>query len=484
MLRSFLLEEPELYFGGNKACLDPQIGILNFGPHGGFGGDLNKKISIMAGIVGTDRSIEAAKTFLERLRHRIDAEDSPNTEYRGIDFPGMNIESPLGFEILIDDNCTMKIDRKFIRSLSLVNSRKERIKQVVKEYVKRFDDLREAHPAPKVIFLPIDDELLTLCKDPHLKTNKIVYQRRDFGGTETIEDELFDFHNYLKAKAAIHGFVTQMILPQTLIFAEERQNAAFIGWNFSVGTYYKATGVPWKLADIDDETCYIGISFYHDIRVSNKTIRASIAQVYMRTGESQVISGRPFEWDEEQNGRNVRLTASQMEEIIRDSIQLFSNQRGRTPRRVVVHKSSRFSDDELEGCTKACEDVDELDIVHIMDRTKFRAYHAKHDYSVVRGMGLTDGQEAMLFTTGFISSLGTYPGATVPRPLHIVCQRLDTSMETVCRDILGLTKLDWNSSAFCTRIPVTIGVSRKVGAMMAEMVVVGVTPPTSYRYYM
>lgn len=484
MLRPFLREEPELYFGGDKTCLDPQIGLLNFGPHGGFGGEVSKKISITAGVVGTDRSIEAAKTFLGRLRHRIDAEESPNIEYRGIDFPGMNLDSRLGFEILIDDNCTMKIDRKFIRSLASVNSRKERIKQVVKEYIKRFDDLKEAHPAPQVILLPIDDELLTLCKDPKLKTNKIVYQRRDFADTETIEEELFDFHNYLKAQAAIRGFVTQMILPQTLIFAEERQSAAFIGWNFSVGTYYKATGVPWKLADIDDETCYIGVSFYHDIRASSKTMRASIAQVYMRTGESQVISGRPFEWDEEQNGRNVRLSASQMEEIIRDSIQLFSNQRGRTPGRVVVHKSSRFSDDELEGCTRACADVDELDIVHVMDRTKFRAYHAKQVYSVVRGMGITDGQEAMLFTTGFISSLGTYPGATVPRPLHIVCQRLDTSIEIVCDDILGLTKLDWNSSAFCTRIPVTIGVSRKVGAVMAEMVAEDATPPTSYRFYM
>jgi hypothetical protein len=49
---------------------------------------------------------------------------------------------------------------------------------------------------------------------------------------------------------------------------------------------------------------------------------------------------------------------------------------------------------------------------------------------------------------------------------------------------MGLTKLDWNSSTFYSRMPVTIGVSRKVGAVMAEMVSGGKTPPSSYRFYM
>jgi hypothetical protein len=51
-------------------------------------------------------------------------------------------------------------------------------------------------------------------------------------------------------------------------------------------------------------------------------------------------------------------------------------------------------------------------------------------------------------------------------------------------DMMGLTKLDWNSSTFYTRMPVTIGVSRKVGAVMAEMVATGGTPPSSYRFFM
>lgn len=483
MPRVFYIDEPELFFGGTGKCLDPQVGLLNFGPHGGTRADVPRKISIRAGIIGTDRSIGTTRVWLSRLKYRIAAEERSNTEYKGIDFPGMSLEGPLGFEILIDENCIIRIDRKFIRNLK-PELRKKRILLAAEEYCRRLDDLMEAHPKPDIVMLPIDDELLSLCKKPYQKTDRIVYRSRDFGDPDSTNAQLFDFHNYLKAQAALRNFVTQMLTPKTLAFAEEKQSPALIGWNIAVGIYYKATGIPWKLTEIDEGTCYIGVSFYHEITKSEKSMRASIAQVYMRTGESQVIRGSSFEWNEEERGRNVRLNSSQMVKIVRDSIEIFFRQRKKLPRRLVVHKSTRFSDEEIKGCEQASNEIDELDIVHIREWTGFRAYHEKHDYPVVRGTVVADSNEAMLFTTGFVPALATYPGPSVPRPLHLICQRLDTSIESVCRDILGLTKLDWNSSTFYRRMPVTIGVSRKVGAVMAEMVSVGVTPPSSYRFYM
>lgn len=489
MISVSLLPEPELFFGGNNKCIDPQVGLLNYGPHGGLGGDRPKSISIIAGIIGTDKSINACRIWLERLKYRICAEETKNTEYKGIDFPGLNKDGPLGFEIKIDENCVLKIENKFIRALEPL-SREERISLSVVHYCEKFDILREAHPLPNIILLPLDDEFMKLCKEPSRRTEKIVYQKREFGDPDSTNADLFDFHNYLKAQAALRGLITQMITPQTLVFAEKKQSDALIGWNVSVGIYYKATGTPWKLAEIDDETCYVGISFYNDIGKYSKTIRASIAQVYMRTGESQVIRGQPFDWDEIKYGRSVHVEAPQMEELIQGSIDLFRDQRDKLPRRVVVHKSTRFSEDELTGCTDACGDIDNLDMIHIADYSKFRAYHIGHDYPVVRGTLISSGNqnldnpEAILFTTGYIPALGTYPGPSVPRPLHLHCQRLDTSIETVSQDILGLTKLDWNSSTFCRRHPVTIAVSRKVGSVMAEMLAGSDSPPSSYRFYM
>ena len=484
MMKIFRLEEPELFFNGNQKCLDPQVGLLNYGPHGGIAGFIEKPRTIFAGIIGTTKIIDETRGWLERLKYRIDAEETENTEYKGIDFPGINKEGPLKFDIIIDKNCILKIDNAFIKQLSKTESRKERIIATVNEYCRKFDDMLEADPRPQIILLPIDDDIMRLCKEPGVKIDKIEYQRREFGNPDSLNAPLFDFHNYLKAQAAKRNFVTQMISPLTLKFSEDKQSPAFIGWNFAVGVYYKATGIPWKLADIDEDTCYIGVAFYQEISKSEKTMRASIAQVYMRTGESQVIRGNAFEWDEELGGRQVHLSSDQIKKIIDDSINIFYRQRKEYPKRVVVHKSTRFTDEEIEGCELACEKIDELDIVHIREYSGFRAFHEEYGYPVLRGTVIADDTEAILFTSGYVPALATYPGPSVPVPLHLIIQKKDTSIETICRDILCLTKLDWNASAFYTRMPVTIGVSRKVGAVMAEMVNVTKEPPSSYKFYM
>jgi len=320
------------------------------------------------------------------------------------------LDGPLRFEILLDANCILRIERNFVRKLSAESDRKERIKQAVSEYCAKLDRLTEAHPKPDIVLLPIDDDLLALCKDPHFKTDRIVYQNRDFGDPESSNAPMFDFHHHLKAQAADpkRDFVTQLLTPKTMVFSEDRQSAAFIAWNFSVGTYYKATGIPWKLADINDNTCFIGISFYREILKESKAMRASIAQVYMRTGESQVITGRPFEWNQGEKGKQVQLTSSQMAQIVRDSVDIFCEQRGKMPERLVVHKSSEFSDEEIDGCIEGSRNVDEVDIVHISEYTGFRAYHHKYDFPVVRGtLIMQDGKsnEGMLFTTGYVPAL-------------------------------------------------------------------------------
>lgn len=483
-MRVALIKEPDLFFGNNSRCLDPQVGLLNFGPHGGGSSDENNKVSIRAGIIGTRRSIDKTKVWLDTLKFRIGAEQRTKTEYKGIDFPGLRTDSPLHFEVSIDENCCAEIERAFVRGLVDLD-RKKRIEVTLNRYCNLFDDLTDAHPPPNVLILPIDDDVLSLCKEPYQRTDRIVYQHREFGDPSSSLAEIFDFHNYLKAQAALRNFTTQLLSPKTLSFSEQKQGAALIAWNFAAALYYKATGVPWKLADIDDKTCFIGVSFYNEISHSGKSVRAAIAQVYLRTGESQVIRGEAFEWDEGPEKRNVRLTAQQMEKIVKDSVNHFQRQRQFAPKRVVVHKSTRFSDEELAGCQKACEDdIDSLDIVHVREFPGFRAYHDEYDYPVVRGTAFLDSKDALLFTSGYVPALATYPGPSVPRPIHLICQRLDTSVEGVCLDMMGLTKLDWNSSTFYTRMPVTIGVSKKVGKVMAEMVASKGEPPSSYKFFM
>jgi hypothetical protein len=71
----------------------------------------------------------------------------------------------------------------------------------------------------------------------------------------------------------------------------------------------------------------------------------------------------------------------------------------------------------------------------------------------------------------------------VPLPLQIVEHIGDSTSETVCREILALTKINWNSCAFCNSDPITLQFARSVGRILTELPK-GVEPETKYKFYM
>ena len=54
----------------------------------------------------------------------------------------------------------------------------------------------------------------------------------------------------------------------------------------------------------------------------------------------------------------------------------------------------------------------------------------------------------------------------------------------VCREILKFTKLDWNSSDFCRRLPVTISIAEDVSDILAEPRASQIDLQSHYYYYM
>ena len=92
-------------------------------------------------------------------------------------------------------------------------------------------------------------------------------------------------------------------------------------------------------------------------------------------------------------------------------------------------------------------------------------------------------RDYLLYTRGYIPFIRMYPGARIPNPLEIVEHHGDSSAELVCREILALTKLNWNTCAFASADPVTIDFSRKVAAILKELPE-GIEPVSKYRFYM
>jgi hypothetical protein len=71
----------------------------------------------------------------------------------------------------------------------------------------------------------------------------------------------------------------------------------------------------------------------------------------------------------------------------------------------------------------------------------------------------------------------------VPRPIEVVQHFGDSSWDVVLREILALTKMNWNTADFSCAEPITLAFSRRVGHVLAE-VPPGQKVRPEYRFYM
>jgi hypothetical protein len=214
--------------------------------------------------------------------------------------------------------------------------------------------------------------------------------------------------------------------------------------------------------------CFVGLSFYHE-RTAQALIRTSMAQAYTAAGDGYVLRGASFEWDASRQGRTPHLTRALAAGLMRDVVALYKRQnRDALPSRVVVHKTSRFWDDEIAGITEGLRGVARHDLVALGYRGL--QFYRAGDYPVLRGtyVKLSD-DDLLLYSSGYVPYLRTYPGARVPQPLEVVQHIGDSPWDRVLRELLALTKLNWNTAAFASGHPVTIAFSRRVGEVLAEL---------------
>jgi argonaute-like protein implicated in RNA metabolism and viral defense len=71
-----------------------------------------------------------------------------------------------------------------------------------------------------------------------------------------------------------------------------------------------------------------------------------------------------------------------------------------------------------------------------------------------------------VWTKGFIPRLQTQLGLETPNSLEIEITRGETAIETVCTDILALTKLNYNSCMYGDGLPVTLRFADRIGEVL------------------
>lgn len=179
------------------------------------------------------------------------------------------------------------------------------------------------------------------------------------------------------------------------------------------------------------------------------------------------------------------VSGSSASKLVRQAIEVFQRTRGTLPKRIVVHKTSRFNEGEKEGFLAGAENVEHVDLLAFGTRDiKLVRWGTNPP---IRGtMVRLPDQSVLLYTSGYIPYLDVYPGPRVPSPLEILEHHGRTQIDILCKEILALTKLNWNNAKFCTKAPITIGFAKRVGAIMRE------SPPdieindvgTKFKFYM
>jgi hypothetical protein len=270
------------------------------------------------------------------------------------------------------------------------------------------------------------------------------------------------------------------------------QEIATRAWNFCTAQYYKARGVPWRPTTLDQDTCYVGISFYvaQDID-STLTMRSSVAQAFDYLGQGLVLRGDQFEWDSEALGPTPHLTREGARKLISDTLREYVNVRELPPKRVVIHKTSEFwgnergDYNEIDGLYQGIAEVYakcETDLVALR-QTGVRLFR-EGSYPPLRGTYFSvEDIQHFLYTMGFIPYLETYPKTYVPEPWQIVQHVGGSAPKDIFREILALTKMNVNNCAFADGTPITLSFSQKVGEIMKHIPQNGIIQ-SQYRFYM
>lgn len=482
-MRAEVLDEPELEFGGGGRHIDPRFGIATHGPVDAGADSAPTRIRI--GVIGPQACVEGIRSWLQRAREPINAKlpRYPGQASLFPQFPGFDQDHSFRSVLALEERNMRAISQATVSRIAGLPPA-DAVQAAVDAYMVEVSWLAESNACDVIVCArPSELDASAPAASPNAAGG------RRARGPRPIKA---DFHDQLKAAALAVAPPLQVIRPETWdkdyrppAGTEKRrvQDEATRAWNLHTALYLKAGGAPWRLvrsfSDVD--SCYLGVSFFRS--KDNTEVHTSVAQLFNERGEGVVVRGGPAATTKDD--RRPFLPEDQAHELLESSLLAYRSEHGNFPARLVVHKTSRFTDTERAGFAAAAAKyhVDQLELIWVHEHDSVRVFRPGQ-HPPLRGTLLhVDRQHHVLYTRGSIDFYETYPGMYVPDPIAIRPVQDNHRPNVLAEEMLALTKLNWNHSQLDGRLPITLRAARKVADVLRH-VPPGGAVARRYHYYM
>lgn len=496
---AIVLPEPPLEFRHGQLLADPRDGLSLFGP---YSTDLSAHPkNVVFGLIGPgaagDRIGSWCREFVQPILTDPAEHDTRNWPH----FPGFEAafhcawpDAPAWME---------ELDRDALVTASKDLDGHQRAARLVDMYMAAIEKAALRDEAFSLFICVVPDEVYKNCRpesdpdDGHgIKPSKNERHQRAMGGDlfDSYDPDEYrrspDFRRQLKARAMKHGVPIQIILESTLTdwiraspgLGKDSPRSAG-AWFVANSMFYKAGGKPWRLSTARDGVCYIGIAFKRTDDPSQPSSTACCAaQMFLDSGDGIVFKGEFGPWYSSQT-RDFHLTRKAASELLRGVLETYGELDGRPLHEIFLHSRSWIDADEFAGYQDACPQ----DVKLVGIRVRAERYGAKlfraGTMPVQRGTFFQCNERAgYLWSSGFKPRLETYDGFAVPVPQRIDVQYGDADAQQVAYDILGLTKLNYNTCRLGGSEPVTVRFSDKVGEILVGNPTIADTRP-QFKFY-
>ena len=298
-----------------------------------------------------------------------------------------------------------------------------------------------------------------------------------FRTPKTISSD-FNLHDSLKLYATERGVKLQIIEEKSL-------NTYFpckVMWGLSTSLYAKSGGILWHPQEIQDDTAYIGISYSYS---REKGICIGCSQLFDSTGTGIRMVLRKIGNPKFKGKNNPYMREDDARSMMTElREQYYRSSPVNSLKRIVIHKTTPFIYEEISGIMQAFCGIEDVELIQVQDYCTWRGIRFGKDasqtadkFAVKRGLTVQLSPSSfLLWTHGCVihpelsGNFNYYKGGrSIPSPLLIKRFSGNSSGDVLAREILMLSKMNWNSGdSLYKALPVTLDFAKVLSRMSKQ----------------